>query len=76
MAVGQNIQFGAPTRADSGSAQHIPRRAIGRDIPLRLPHPIPVRAKVMEWMDASTGDSGNDPARVLNEIQRLLTRGK
>jgi hypothetical protein len=32
-----------------------------------------LRAKVMEWMDASTGDSGNDPARVLNEIQRLLS---
>ena len=38
MAVGQNIQFSGPSPADRGSAQIIPRRAIGRDIPLRLPH--------------------------------------
>ena len=31
-----------------------------------------LKAKVLEWLDASTGDSGDDPARVLNEIQRLL----
>lgn len=33
-----------------------------------------LRKKVMEWMDASTGESGDDPARVLSEIQRLLER--
>lgn len=31
-----------------------------------------LKAKVLEWLDASTGDSGDDPSRVLNEIQRLL----
>lgn len=31
-----------------------------------------LRAKVIEWMDASMGGSGDDPSRVLNEIQRLL----
>lgn len=31
-----------------------------------------LRAKVLEWLDASTGDSGDDPSRVLNEIQKLI----
>jgi len=32
-----------------------------------------LKAKVLEWLDASTGDSGTDPARVLDDIQRLLS---
>lgn len=31
-----------------------------------------LRQKLNEWMDAITGESGVDPARVLNEIERLL----
>lgn len=32
-----------------------------------------LRAKVMEWLDASIGDNDRNPSEVLNEIQRLLT---
>lgn len=31
-----------------------------------------LKAKVLEWLEAETGESGDDPSRVLNEIQRLL----
>jgi transcriptional regulator with XRE-family HTH domain len=36
-----------------------------------------LRVKVLEWLDASTGDSGEDPSRLLNDIARFLQqRGK
>ncbi|MBN9497836.1 MAG: hypothetical protein J0H39_13855 [Alphaproteobacteria bacterium] len=35
-----------------------------------------LRAKVLEWLDASTGDSGEDPSRVLNEIHRLIVNAR
>ncbi len=31
-----------------------------------------LKAKVLEWLEADSGQGG-DPAKVLNEIQRLLT---
>lgn len=33
-----------------------------------------LKAKALEWLDASTGESGEDPARVLDEIARLVNR--
>ena len=33
-----------------------------------------LRTKVMEWLEASVGDNGRDPAHVLDEIQKLLTK--
>lgn len=33
-----------------------------------------LRQKVMEWLDASTGDSGAHPEKVLDEIQSLLAK--
>jgi hypothetical protein len=31
-----------------------------------------LRTKVLEWLEASTGDNERDPAQVLNDIARLL----
>jgi hypothetical protein len=31
-----------------------------------------LRRKVLDWLDASTGDSGDDPSRLLDEIARFL----
>lgn len=31
-----------------------------------------LRMKVLEWLDASTGDSGDDPARLADEIAKFL----
>lgn len=34
-----------------------------------------LKAKVLEWLDASTGDAESDPQRVLDEIAKLM-RGR
>lgn len=39
--------------------------ALAREIP-------ELKAKLLEWVNAQTGDSGDDPTKVLDEIQRLL----
>lgn len=33
-----------------------------------------LRAKVLEWMDASTGDSGDNPQEVIDQIHKLLAK--
>lgn len=53
-----------------GDGQNLPSAPALISMARHIPE---LRAKITEWMDATTGDSGNDPARVLNEIQRLLT---
>lgn len=33
-----------------------------------------LRSKVLEWLEAETGDSGDDPSRVLDQIAKLIAR--
>jgi hypothetical protein len=48
--------------------QHLPSLPVGLALARKYPH---IKKLFLRLMDAETGDSGEDPTRVLNEIQRL-----
>jgi hypothetical protein len=60
-------------RAIEGQRQgeHLPSLPVGLALARQYPH---IKKLFMKLMDAETGESGDDPARIVDEIHRLTQK--